>query len=431
MQYESIEEMQMKKVIRLFCVVCMLVLSLAACEKQDTDDGVRKFHSSLNDSTTEDFESNTTNKENSHKSTEDLFIVSDIDSVQETIKAYSYTSGLEYQYYYGLVTEFLNKYGDHMSVGNIGQGDAVYIIGTDSNGKVKQVQKSDKVWTNDNVKNFTVDKDKGMLTIGNTKYRIDDNTMIFSGDDVIETDSITSQDTLSVVGIDKQIVSVAVKTGHGTLQLENTSLFEGSFLQLGNSIFAEITTDMSLEVPEGAYTLAVANNGWGGTTDIEIKRGKTTTIDLDELKGDGPQKSNILFQVDVAEAKIFVDGNQIDYSQPVEITYGKHALKVTADGYDMWTRTLYVNSAEATIQITINDGTDSDSSESSSSEVTAQTPSETASERATEKSSEKSSETTSSKTSTNSSDSILNSLTNDELADYVSTLTSLLGLNTT
>ncbi len=428
----------MKKVIRLFCVVCMLVLSLEACEKQDTDDGVRKFHSSLNDSTTEDFESNTTNKEKSQKSTEDLFIVSDIDSVHETIKAYSYTSGLEYQYYYGLGTEFLNKYGDHMSVGNIGQGDAVYIVGTDSNGKVKQVQKSDKVWTNDNVKNFTVDKDKGMLTIGNTKYRIDDNTMIFSGDDVIETDSITSQDTLSVVGIDKQIVSVAVKTGHGTLQLENTSLFEGSFLQLGNSIFAEITTDMSLEVPEGAYTLAVANNGWGGTTDIEIKRGKTTMIDLDDLKGDGPQKSNILFQVDVAEAKIFVDGNQIDYSQPVEITYGKHALKVTADGYDTWTRTLYVNSAEATIQITINDGADSDSTDNSSDSIssgaTAQTPSQTASERATEKSSEQTSEKSSETTKNsgkNSSDSILNSLTNDELADYVSTLTSLLGLNTT
>lgn len=429
--YKSTKEIQMKKFTELFCMVCILVLSLAACGKQDTDDGVRKFHSSLNDSTTEAFGNTTTDKENSQKSTEDLFIVSDIDSVQETIMVYSYTSGLEYQYYYGLGTEFLNKYGDHMSVGNIGQGDAVYISGTDSSGKVKQVQKSDKVWTNDTVKNFSVDKDKGMLTIGTTKYRIDDNTMIFSGDDVVEADSITSQDTLSVVGIDKQIVSVAVKTGHGTLQLKNTSLFEGSFLQLGNSMFAEITPDMSLEVPEGTYTLAVANNGWGGTTDIEIKRGETTTVNLDDLKGEGPQKSKILFEVDVEGAKIYVDGNQIDYSQPAEITYGKHTLKVTADGYDTWTRTLYVNSAEATIQITINDGTDSDSSKSSSSEVTAQTPSETASERATEKSSEKSSETTSSKTSTNSSGNILNSLTNSELADYVSTLTSLLGLNGT
>lgn len=31
----------MKKFKRLFCMVCMLVLSLAACGKQDTDDGVK------------------------------------------------------------------------------------------------------------------------------------------------------------------------------------------------------------------------------------------------------------------------------------------------------------------------------------------------------------------------------------------------------
>ena len=39
----------MKKFKRLFCIVCMLVLSLAACGKQDTDDGVKKFYNSMND----------------------------------------------------------------------------------------------------------------------------------------------------------------------------------------------------------------------------------------------------------------------------------------------------------------------------------------------------------------------------------------------
>ena len=249
--------------------------------------------------------------------------------------------------------------------------------------------------------------------------------MIFSGSDVIDTDSLTAQDKLAVVGIDKDIVSISVTTGHGTLQLSNTSLFEGSFLQLGDRIFAEITKDMSLDVPEGSYTLAVANNGWGGSTDIEIKRGETTKVNLNDLKGEGPKKSSILFEVDVQGAKIYVDGSEIDYTSPVEITYGKHTLKVTADGYDTWTRTLYVNSKEATIQITINDDTD-----------TAQTPSETASERADEKDNQSTSQgsTTGSSQSTNSSrgtnnkssDSSKNSLTNKDISDYLSTLTSLL-----
>lgn len=423
----------------------MLVLSLAACGKQDTDDGVKKFYNSMNDTTEAVGESTQSGlkaaaEENgkSVKKSSDILIVSDINSANETIRVYNYSTGVQYQYYYGLTTGFFDKYGNHMSVSDIHQGDVVDISGADSDGKAKRIQKSDKVWTNDAVTNFSVDKNKSVLEIGNSSYRLGERTMIFSGSDVIDTDSLTAQDKLAVVGIDKDIVSISVTTGHGTLQLSNTSLFEGSFLQLGDRIFAEITKDMSLDVPEGSYTLAVANNGWGGSTDIEIKRGETTKVNLNDLKGEGPKKSSILFEVDVQGAKIYVDGSEIDYTSPVEITYGKHTLKVTADGYDTWTRTLYVNSKEATVQITINDNKDSlgsDSSGTGSSQTTAQTPSETASERANEKDNQSTSKrTTGSSQSTNSSrqtdnkssDSSGNSLTNKDISDYLSTLTSLL-----
>ena len=423
----------------------MLVLSLAACGKQDTDDGVKKFYNSMNDTTEAVGESTQSGlkaaaEENgkSVKKSLDILIVSDINSANETIRVYNYSTGVQYQYYYGLTTGFFDKYGNHMSVSDIHQGDVVDISGADSDGKAKRIQKSDKVWTNDAVTNFSVDKNKSVLEIGNSSYRLGERTMIFSGSDVIDTDSLTAQDKLAVVGIDKDIVSISVTTGHGTLQLSNTSLFEGSFLQLGDRIFAEITKDMSLDVPEGSYTLAVANNGWGGSTDIEIKRGETTKVNLNDLKGEGPKKSSILFEVDVQGAKIYVDGSEIDYTSPVEITYGKHTLKVTADGYDTWTRTLYVNSKEATVQITINDNKDSlgsDSSGTGSSQATAQTPSETASERANEKDNQSTSKrTTGSSQSTNSSrqtdnkssDSSGNSLTNKDISDYLSTLTSLL-----
>ena len=425
----------------------MLVLSLAACGKQDTDDGVKKFYNSMNDTTEAVGESTQSGLKaaavengKSVKKSSDILIVSDINSANETIRVYNYSTGVQYQYYYGLTTGFFDKYGNHMSVSDIHQGDVVDISGADSDGKAKRIQKSDKVWTNDTVTNFSVDKDKSMFKIGGSSYRLGERTMIFSGSDVIDTDSLTAQDKLAVVGIDKDIVSISVTTGHGTLQLSNTSLFEGSFLQLGDRIFAEITKDMSLDVPEGSYTLAVANNGWGDSTDIEIKRGEITKVNLNDLKGEGPKKSRILFEVDVQSAKIYVDDSEIDYTSPVEITYGKHTLKVTADGYDTWTRTLYVNSKEATIQITINDNTDSSgtgTSSTGSSQATAQTPSETAAERADEKDNQSTSQSTtgssqstnsSQKTDNKSSDSSGNSLTNKDISDYLSTLTSLLSL---
>ena len=80
----------MKKFKRLFCIVCMLVLSLAACGKQDTDDGVKKFYNSMNDTTEAVGESTQSGlkaaaEENgkSVKKSSDILIVSDINSAND------------------------------------------------------------------------------------------------------------------------------------------------------------------------------------------------------------------------------------------------------------------------------------------------------------------------------------------------------------
>lgn len=84
-----------------------------------------------------------------------------------------------------------------------------------------------------------------------------------------------------------------VTTGHGELALTNTDLFEGSFIQIGSKIFAEVTKDMTMELPAGTYTVTVANNGYGGSTELTIESGRTETLDLNTLKGAGPKFGNI------------------------------------------------------------------------------------------------------------------------------------------
>jgi hypothetical protein len=213
-----------------------------------------------------------------------------------------------------------------------------------------------------------------------------------------------------VVGRDKQILGVIVTTGHGTLQLENTALFEGSYLQLDTSVFAQITANMKLELAEGTYTLSVANDGWGGSCSVEITRGETTTVDLDTIKGSGPKYGTILFVIDVEGATLSIDGEMCDYTSPMELRYGWHTMEVTASGYDDWSKYLYVNSEEATIVIELSDEED---------ETTA-TVESGGSDDAGEESAEASQEETSSEASSE------NDISDDLLEDYVSSLTEML-----
>ena len=142
-----------------------------------------------------------------------------------------------------------------------------------------------------------------------------------------------------------------VTTGHGELALTNTDLFEGSFIQIGSKIFAEVTKDMTMELPAGTYTVTVANNGYGGSTELTIESGRTETLDLNTLKGAGPKFGNILFAVDVEDALIQIDGKVVDTEEAVPIQYGVHSLTVTAPGYDTFNKKLFVNSEEATIVV--------------------------------------------------------------------------------
>ena len=104
-------------------------------------------------------------------------------------------------------------------------------------------------------------------------------------------------------------------------------------------------------------------------------------MDLDKIKGKGPKTGKVRFVIDVTKAVLLIDDKEVDYSDPIKLTYGQHTIAVYADGYDVWRRNLYVNSKKSTVIINLEDetestqtettgGTDSSQSSSGSSEST-------------------------------------------------------------
>ena len=371
MYTKAMNKKQIHKTIQyIICVVFLLTsVMLTGCGKETVDDGMTYFHHSIADQTEADTQE--TQKE-------EAYLITGIDQTEESLRLYRYTNGMEYRFYYGADTQFLYKYGNQSTLAAFSQGALVTIGEQTVDGTLSEIQLSDEAWVYEDITRFSVNEEKNMLMIADNKYRYKDNTFVFSGDEKVDITDIKQGDTLTVVGMDKEILSVNITTAQGTLRLKNTSLFEGSFLQLVKKIFTEITPDLTLQVPEGKYTLTVANNGWGGSKKIKIRRGKTTTVDLSELKGDGPQYGKIKFSIDVEDALLLVDGKETDAGKTLKLTYGSHTVTVYADGYDAWKRNLYVNSSEATIIIKLKDEEGSESSgtstgknsESSSSSTT-------------------------------------------------------------
>ena len=339
-------------------------------------------------------------------------------------------SGKQYLFYYSLTTKFMDKYGNNTPVSYFEPGRMITIGEKDSQGKLKSAQISDDVWEYEDVVRYEIDEERGVFEIAGTKYSFDEDLFVVSAGDEIKISELKEEDELRVIGMNKEILSISVTTGRGVIALKNVELFKGSFIQVGNKIFAEITGEIQLEVPEGVHTVTVANKGYGGSQEYEVLRDEVTEIDLNELKGEGPKKGSITFKIRTTDEKedaeiVFkVDGKETDYAEPVELAYGVHSIAAESFGYETYAKKLFVNSETATILISL----DTESSSATSEKDTDKEESKTNTNLAGSLAGSTSNSGSSDDSSRNELvEALKEALSGDSSTDYLSTLTELLG----
>ena len=297
-----------------------------------------------------------TDGDDSEDNSGDLFMIEGLETAEEHLILRDLETRRLYRYSYSLLTKWRDKFGGRALVTDFEPGLVVTIGDLDAERRLSVVTISDKAFVMDGVSNYSVDAEKGNFTIGNTLYRLPDTATVFSGGLVSDLAAITANDILRVVGIDHDIISLSVTTGHGYLFVTNTATFADSLMQIGDRIFTMVTPqDMTIEVPEGTYAVTVANKGYGGTKEVTVARGETVGVNLDELKGEGPKTCLVTFKTEVENARIFLDGKEVEKDAGLSVTYGRHRLKVTAEGYDDWSKILYVNSPTAEISLDLSD----------------------------------------------------------------------------
>lgn len=297
-----------------------------------------------------------------------LYTVSGADTTLSTMTFLNIDTGRYEQYSYTDGTIFKDRHGSLISAASMVPGKVVTLTLRDKDLILEKVEQSADAWEMDDIGKFSYNEEDKIFTIGDTKYSYDEELQVFSGDAAIELSAVTGQDTLRIQGIDRKVLSVSVTTGHGVIQLVNTQTLEGGWLSLNHKNYYKITENMQLEVPEGTYELTVAGNGYGGSTEVAVTRNEQISVDVDSIKGEDPKYCTLTFAVDVAGALMYIDGSQVDYTQPLQLQYGIHSIQITADGYDTWSKRLYVNSPEAQIEIALS-GDDTGSTETESTET--------------------------------------------------------------
>ena len=273
------------------------------------------------------------------------------DDTASTITFLNIATGKKYTLEYDGTTKIYDKYDTSMAMSQVAEGSILDVTFLKNSKKLNSLQISKDAWTNKSVSKFEIDETKKGITIGKDTYKYSSDLLVFSAAKQMELMDINAADVLTVNGIGTSVYSMSIEKGHGYLRLTGDESFIGGFIEVGQSVIQRVTEGMLLVVPEGSYQVQISNKGVSGTKNVAINRNEEVTLNISDLWGENKQTSTVVFSVTPKDAKVFIDGTQIDTSGPVILDYGIHQLMAKADGYD--TITQYLNIAQESGGITV------------------------------------------------------------------------------
>lgn len=347
----------MKKITAIITLLIML-LSVTGCSS--VQDKPRRTHE------------NTTTA--SGKPVKRVGVIKSIDSEKGNIIFIDAENGTQEICTYNNGTEFFSKSGVALTAEQIHAGDVTDIYYMDDTSIIKKVRVSedDRVWENTRVTSFSVDEESMSVKIGRTLYHYTSGTLILSDGEQMDIRELNnSMDRLIVRGYDDTIVSIVVDKGHGYLTLTGDGLFVGGLINVGSILARKIEPGMLLTVTEGTYRVEVVNGEYRSEKYVTIERGKEYVLDFSDVPANVTETGNIRISVDVKDARLYIDGSAYNYSSVLTLKTGSHSIRVSAEGYEDYVKSIEIKTGYQTLDISMKEGSGEESTVPSESTTTA------------------------------------------------------------
>lgn len=298
-------------------------------------------------------------------------VVREINKEDKTVTLYNTSfEGTEEYSYFG-ATEIRSKNERDMVMDEVSVGEAYEIYTTDDGKRIQKMVESSDIIVAEEAE-VSVDSEQKRLTVQGVTYAYTDNMVAFSGSDFIDPLEITKGDLVTFRGVKGQAYSLVVTRGHGYIKPEKYKDLVGGKLIIHGEAILPVSEDMLLTLPEGKQRITMAYQDVTATTEVYVRRGETTTVDMSRYMEQSPDIAHVKFVIEPEGAELYINGSEVNYEKPVKLRYGSHSVQVVLDGYNDYSGVLNVKEANPTVTINLSqqtaevesdedsDGTDSD-----------------------------------------------------------------------
>ncbi len=285
-------------------------------------------------------------------------VVLSVDEEEKQVHFSSVETGEAYSFSYNGLTEFTDSYGEVKVPSQFKIGDIVDIVISTHSKILNSVQMKAGIFRIEDMEDYQIDLNRGVLSHGGNNYRISDATVVVSDGVKSSFRKIKEGDSITAAGYGHDIYTIVRGGGTGYLKIIGQESFKGGWIEVGD-IITGITDDMLIEIPEGSYKVRIAYNGFGGEKSASITRGQETVLNVSDLKGELLKTGKVIFSIEPEgiSPEVSIDGEIIDEKRPVEMEYGVHTLLVEAYGYSAVKRMISVGDPNAYISIRLEEST--------------------------------------------------------------------------
>lgn len=254
-------------------------------------------------------------------------------------------------------TQLANRFGQDINFDNVFVGnlmDITYDPDTNALFSLRQAVTRD-ITPSD----FRVDMDDSTITVGNDVFNFTQQTLVLRRGAPFDIGNISSEDSVTLITLGDMVWTIDIASDNGFLQFTNTEdIVDGRVIMnpIGPGINRFADLEDTITLPEGEWRVTVeGRNIEPYITEITIVYSQTVTIDLAEVE---PSAAVLELTVTPAGSRVYINDELTSAHAELEFAHGEEVeIRVERDGYYTDTRTITMDQAIVSINITLQEET--------------------------------------------------------------------------
>lgn len=249
-------------------------------------------------------------------------------------------------------TRINDAYGNTIPISEIKKGDIIKVECAEDTAKVFSISRSTDTQSWKKINGITIDQDNKLINIGGTSYKYIVNTMVIDESGKAESlSNIGPYDIVTIQVYDGTIWSVIINDRSGNIALEDLPVSDGT-IEIDNSRlinFADVTEP--IKVTSGKHKVVIRMTGYEVINkEVNIVPGETYTISLIDAEK-AYTLVRVMMHTPIKEYTIQIGEETYKPSDEIRIEEGKYILKITAKGYEPYSRQIMLAGKEMAINV--------------------------------------------------------------------------------